>query len=58
MVYASNRPINCDLAFKFPFVELLSNSHTLLALPLGELSPEATERAVGGATKHKVPEDP
>ena len=25
--------------FKFSFVELLSNSHTLLALPLGELSP-------------------
>ncbi len=31
-----NGSINCDLSFKFPFVELLSNTHTLLALPLGE----------------------
>ena len=34
------------IIFKFPFIALFPNLYTPLALPLGELAPKATERAV------------
>ena len=34
----SNRAINCDLTFKFPFIEVFAKSAESLASPMGEVS--------------------